>query len=103
MPSPIPRGGGGGRRDRNDKEPDEPLATFRGTVKSLDSKQLVLARPEAEPMTFECNKKTSYYEGSKQIKRSAIKTGDMVEVEARPLADGKSAAVNVRLEHMSGS
>jgi len=79
--------------------PDEkPLATFAGTVKALDSKWLSIEDQGSNTLLFVCSRKTRYYEGSKQIKSSAIQPGDRVSVESRTLPDGALEAVNVRLE-----
>lgn len=78
--------------------PDEPLATFAGTVKALDSKWLSIEDQESNTLQFVCSRKTRYYDGSRQIKSSAIQPGDRVSVESRTLPDGALEAVNVRLE-----
>jgi hypothetical protein len=78
--------------------PDEPLATFAGTVKALDSKWLSIEDQGSNTLQFVCSRKTRYYDGSKQIKSSAIQPGDRVSVESRPRPDGALAAVNVHLE-----
>ena len=83
-----------------EKAPEEALATFTGTVRGIDGKILRLDSAESEPLDFNLSRKTKYYDGLKEIKRNAIKTGDHVSVEARPMPDGKPDAVKVRLEHI---
>ena len=82
-----------------EKAPEEALATFTGTVRGIDGKILRLDSAESEPLDFNLSRKTKYYDGLKEIKRNAIKTGDHVSVEARPMPDGKPDAVKVRLDH----
>jgi len=83
-----------------EKAPEEALATFTGTVRGIDGKILRLDSAESEPLDFNLSRKTKYYDGLKETKRNAIKTGDHVSVEARPMPDGKPDAVKVRLEHI---
>ena len=82
-----------------DKKPDEPLATFTGTVRSIDGKTLIIEVPEGNTLELNCTRKTRYYDGSKKIKFSAINPGDRVTVEARPDLLLKPEAVIVHLEH----
>ena len=85
---------------RKEKAPEEALATFTGTVHGIDSKILRLDSAEAEPLDFNVSRKTRYYDGPKEIKRDAVKIGDHVSVEARPMPDGKPDAVKVHLDHV---
>jgi hypothetical protein len=84
---------------RKEKAPEEALATFSGTVRAIDGKILRLDSAEGEPLDFNVSRKTKYYDGPKEIKRDAIKSGDHVTVEARPMPDGKPDAVKVHLDH----
>lgn len=77
----------------------EPLPSFDGTVRGIDSKLLTLERPDSNTIEFYCSKKTKFYDGSKKLKASAIKAGDKVLVEARRAPDGSLDAVNIRLDH----
>jgi Domain of unknown function (DUF5666) len=77
----------------------DPLPSFAGTVRGLDSKLLTLERPDENTLEFNCSKKTKYYDGDKKIKVSAVKPGDQVSVDAKRAIDGSLDAVNVRLEH----
>lgn len=97
LPPPVP---GGGKQPGNKKDnPDQPLATFGGTVRDLDVKTLTVDGPEAKTMQFACSRKTRYYDGSKKIKASAIERGNRVSVDATRAPDGGLQAVNVRLVH----
>ena len=76
-----------------------PLATFTGTVHSMDGKTLAVEDAESKTLPFFCTHKTRYFDGSKRIKASDIKPGDRVSVESKPARDGELEAVNVRREH----
>ncbi len=75
-----------------------PLASFAGTVRTLDSGTLTLSRPDQDDLEIVCTRKTRYYSGSRKIKRSDIKPGDRVVVETTLDIEGKPEAVNVRLQ-----
>jgi hypothetical protein len=79
------------------------LPAFDGVVRGLDKKLLTLERPDANTMEFHCSKKTSYYDGTRKIKISAIKDGDPVLVEAKRAPDGSLDAVNIRLNRKKSS
>ena len=92
----------GQTKARKNKAPEEALATFSGIVRSIDGKILKLDSGEGEPLDFNISRKTRYYDGAREIKRNALKTGDHVTVEARPMPDGKPDAVTIRLDHTTG-
>jgi hypothetical protein len=75
-----------------------PLATFSGTVRTIDSSTLTLARPDQDDLEIGCTRKTRYYAGSRKVKRSDIKPGDRVSVETTLDLEGKPEAVNVRVQ-----
>ncbi len=77
---------------------DEPLANFQGALRGIEKSVLTLEDPEGHLVQFYCSKKTSFYNGSKKIKRSGLKAGDPLSVEARRGLDGALEAVHVRLE-----
>jgi hypothetical protein len=91
------RGYGGGSKGAPGTLPNEPLATFRGTVQGSSSKNLVV-KTDTDTVDFECSKKTNYLRKGKAVKGSEIKEGDLVAVEARHTIDGKVMAVNVILD-----
>ena len=76
-----------------------PLATFTGTVHAMDGKTLTVEDADAKTLQFFCTHRTRYFDGSKKIKSSDIKPGDVVSVESKPAPDGELEAVNVRREH----
>ena len=78
----------------------EPLATFTGTVQSIEGKSLTLQFEDSNTMLFRCTSKTAYYDGDKKIKASEIKIGDLVSVEGRRELGNEVVAVTVRRERV---
>jgi hypothetical protein len=93
------RRGGAQQQPGQGSASEEVLADFSGTLLGIDSKKLTLDQPDSNALDFICSKKTKYYDGSKKIKPSDLKPGDMVSVEARLGIDGALEAVNVHREH----
>ena len=91
------RGYGGGSKGAPGTLPNEPLATFRGTVQGSGAKILVV-KTDTDTVDFECSKKTSFKRNGKVVRPSEVKEGDLVAVEARHTIDGKVMAVNVILD-----
>jgi hypothetical protein len=77
--------------------PAVPPATFTGTVRTIDADTLTLARPDEEDLDITLTHKTHYYAAAKKIKRSDIKAGNHVTVEATLDPYLKPQAVNVRV------
>lgn len=75
----------------------QPLASFTGTVRQIDSSTLTLARPDEEDLEIYCGRKTRYFSGSRRIKREEVKPGDRVSVETKLDLNLKPEAVNVRV------
>jgi hypothetical protein len=78
--------------------PDQPLATFTGSVQDLDKKSLTLQSEDSNTLKFAFTHKTHYYDGDKKIKPSDIKPGDRVLIETKRFPDGEMEAVNVRIQ-----
>ena len=97
LPPAVP-GGGKQSRAQKTKPEDNPLPTFKGTLRGADSKMLSLEVPGDNILQFNCSKKTAYYDGSKKIKVSVLKPGDHLSVDARRALDGSLDAVTVRLD-----
>jgi hypothetical protein len=79
--------------------PNEPLATFTGTVQNIDKKKLTLQEADSHTLQFVSSRKTQYFDGDKKVKSSYIKPGDRITVETKRFADGEMEAINVRIEH----
>jgi hypothetical protein len=76
---------------------EQPLASFTGTVRQINSTTLTLARPDQDDLDISCTHNTRYYNGAQKIKRQKIKPGDRVSVETKLDPYLKPEAVNVRL------
>ena len=79
------------------QEVEQPLASFTGTVRQINSTMLTLARPDQDDLDISCTRKTHYYNGAQRIKRETIKPGDRVSVETKLDLYLKPEAVNVRI------
>ena len=90
-------GGRSGSKGNPGTFPEEPLATFRGTVQGSGPKILVV-KTDTDTVDFECSKKTTYQHAGNKVKAADLKAGDLVAVEARHTIDGKVMAVNVILD-----
>jgi len=95
---PIPGGRGRIPSTSGTTAPDAPLATFTGAVQNIDKKRLTLQEADSKTLEFVCSRKTQYYDGTKKIKSSDIKTGDRVTVDTKRFADGEMEAINVHIE-----
>ena len=73
-----------------------PLATFEGTVRSVDHKKVIVAEAENE-MEFYLTRKTRVFKGEKEMKPAQLKTGDRVKVESVPHGDGTVDAAVIRV------
>ncbi len=75
------------------------LATFEGTYKELSKKSLSITTAEDNVVEFDLNHKTQFFDGDKEIKPAALKSGDHLLVEAKQNLLGRLEAVHVRLQH----
>ena len=72
------------------------VATFDGTLRSLDKKHVLIEVGEDQTITIEVNKKTLFFRGAKAIAAGDISPGAVVTVEAKKLAN-QLVAVAVRM------
>lgn len=79
------------------QQTEQPLASFTGTVRQINSTTLTLAREDQDDLDISCTYHTHYFSGARKIKRSQIKPGDRVSVETKLDLYLKPEAVNVRL------
>ena len=91
MPSSVPG-------TRQDQSSQEPLASFAGVLRTISSKMITMENADSNTVEFHCSKKTTFYDGTKKVKPSALKNGERVSVEARRGIAGTLEAVNVRIE-----
>ncbi len=79
--------------------PEEPLATFSGSVQDVDKKLLRIKSEESNTLQFVCSRKTQFFDGDKKIKVTDIKPGDRVSVDSKRFRNGELEAINVHVEH----
>jgi hypothetical protein len=60
-----------------------PLAEFSGTVHGVSKNMITIETSEGNLVDFEINRKTRVMRGKQQIKPEDLKTGDLVNIEAR--------------------
>jgi hypothetical protein len=92
-----------GRRSKQERKPqskiselETPLATFRGTVKSIDKKEIVLElAEEKQEVAFHRSRKTKFLKDAKEVKPSDIPPGTPVAIEAKRDLLGNIDAVSV--------
>ena len=72
------------------------VASFDGTLRSLDKKQILLEMAEEQTVSIEVNKKTLYFRGTKAITAREVTVGAIVTVEAKKIAN-QLVAVSVRV------
>jgi len=96
LPFPWPRRGKQSGPDT--KGPAEQLSSFRGTLRKLDEKSLVVEAGDGRMLDFQRSDKTKFYKNSQEIAASELESGDRVSVEARQDQQGYLYAVNVYLD-----
>jgi hypothetical protein len=92
---PIPRTGG-------PRTPTgtagQPLANFRGKLKTLDSKSLTLELDDNRVVEFRLTSKTKYFKKGDEIKKPDFQQGDQLSVEGNEDNTGHMVAANVYWE-----
>ncbi len=73
------------------------VASFDGTLRSLDKKQALLEMGEEQTLSIEVNKKTLYFRGTQAITSREVTVGAIVTVEAKKIAN-QLVAVSVRVK-----
>ncbi len=91
--------GSRGQSRSNSPTPDAPLVTFRGTLRSITAKKLVLDSEESNEVEFHVSKKTSALDGDNKLKPGDLPADARLEVEARRAMDGSLEAVIVHVMH----
>ena len=74
-----------------------PAVTFRGTLRSIDKKEIVLDSGEDQLLHFKRTKKTKFLKGEKEIKPDDFPDEAAVVIEASRAMHGDLDAVNVFL------
>jgi hypothetical protein len=96
IPFPWPRRGkqDGGQT----KSPSEQLSNFRGTLRKLDQKAILVEANDGRMLDFRRSEKTKFYKNSQEVNPTELEPGDRVSVEARQDQQGYLYAVNVYLD-----
>src|SRR5215471_9675468 len=71
---------------------ETPVATFQGTVRSINKKEIVVDMPEDQSIAFHISHKTKFVKDTKPIKPAAIAAGVPVTVEGKRDALGNTEA-----------
>jgi hypothetical protein len=79
-------------------ELETPVATFHGTLRSINKKEFVLDLPEDQSIAFHISHKTKFVKEAKAIKPSAIAAGAPVTVEGKRDLLGNVEAVTVTVD-----
>lgn len=74
------------------------IVTFRGRLKQLAKKTILLEGEDNQIITIRRNSKTKFWTGNKEVKAQDFDLESLVMVEAVEDNDLKFAAVNVRLD-----
>ncbi len=92
------------RRSRPNAEPGSDLdilnsavASFDGTLRLLNKKQILIEVGEDQTISIEVNKKTLFFRGAKPIAAREINIGSIVTVEAKKIAN-QLVALSVRIK-----
>jgi hypothetical protein len=70
---------------------------MRGTLRSLNKKEIVIDEGEDRTVTFRRLKKTRFLKGLKEISETELRAGAAVAVEANRERNGEFDAINVFL------
>lgn len=88
----------GGSPSPGTSNPNQPLPSFRGTLKHLDAKSLTLELDDYRVLDFRITNKTKYFKDKQEVKSSQFNAGDVVSVEGPYDAAGALTALNVYWE-----
>lgn len=92
---PIP---GGGKSQPNSSTKGQPLASFRGKLKTMDSKTITLSLDDDRVLDFKRDSKTKFYKGGDEVKDPKFNAGDQLSIEGPEDNTGYMTAVNVYWE-----
>ena len=78
-----------------------PTADFKGTLKVIDKKEILIATEAEQVLTFQRTKKTKFFVGKKEVKAEELEIGEPVTVEGFKDNVGDMKAENVVQEAAS--
>jgi hypothetical protein len=99
---PLP-GRTGGKAQPNSSTKGQPLPSFRGQLKQMDSKSILIALDDDRLMDFKRDSKTKFFKGGNEIKDPKFNTNDQLSIEGPEDNAGFMTAVNVYWEKAAGS
>jgi hypothetical protein len=81
--------------------PVTPTADFKGTLKVVDKKEILITTETEQVLTFQRTKKTKFFVGKKEVKPEELAIGEPVTVEGFKDNVGDMKAENVIQESAS--
>ena len=100
---PMPGRGKKDSKTNTKKQADQPLPSFRGSLKRLDAKSLVLVMDDFRELEFKRSDKTKFFKNGDVLKSPEFSPGDQLSVEALQAPDASLDAVNVYWEKASSA
>src|SRR5580698_9825499 len=98
---PLP-GRTGGKAQPNSSTKGQPLPNFRGRLKQMDDKSILLALDDDRLLNFTRNSKTKFFKGDQEIKDPKFNKEDQLSIEGPEDNAGFLIAVNVYWEKAAG-
>src|ERR1700678_936911 len=98
---PLP-GRTGGKAQPNSSTKGQPLPNFRGKLKQMDDKSILLALDDDRLLNFTRNSKTKFFKGDQEIKDPKFNKEDQLSIEGPEDNAGFLIAVNVYWEKAAG-
>jgi hypothetical protein len=77
---------------------ETPVATFHGTVRTINKKEIVVDMPEDQSIAFHISHKTKFLKDAKPVKPASIGAGAPVTVDGKRDLLGNVEAVTVTLD-----
>jgi hypothetical protein len=92
----------GGKSQPNSSTKGQPLPSFHGRVKQMDSKSILLALDDDRLLDFKRDSKTRFYKDNAEIKDPKFNKNDLITIEGPEDNAGFLTAVNVYWEKAAG-
>jgi hypothetical protein len=105
-PNGYPQGGAGipiGSHGQKPPDPKGPLPNYRGKMKKMDDKTIVLTTADDRDILFKRDSKTKYFKNGDEIKIPLFNPGDQLSIEGPAYGNGYMLAVNVYWERAAGT
>jgi len=99
---PLP-GRTSGKAQPNSSTKGQPLPSFRGKLKQMDAKSILIALDDDRLLDFKRDSKTKFFKGADEIKDPKFNVNDQLSIEGPEDNAGFLTAVNVYWEKGAGS